>query len=355
MELEGERKPWLMYFSGKAPNNLTFCSIADPTKSYSTRIPDDWSKSWLRLCTVQHGWFLWENKISNYVSNLFLWNPLNLKKIMLPPLNHYCTSFGNCILSSPPTTSDEICSIFLLSSHSPSILYHKLGDKQWTKLCSYDVIVTALAEKGGAPAPMRGNLTMFEDPVYFNGCLYAGMWTTIGFAIVVIGKLNGFSISIDYTSLVMLRLIPPIIDDFEQPPLISGFEQIISKLIAFDNVLFRIEVLHDLDKIVAVFVHKFDCFLRVWEKVENIKDKVFFISCYDSAFACQVINPETEGGRIYIALKNCNFIYIYNIEDKSLATSQHFSNLSKTLTHSIWFMPETRCFSFFDAFILKIC
>ncbi|KAK2447238.1 hypothetical protein QL285_006616 [Trifolium repens] len=116
------------------------------------------------------------------------------------------------------------------------------------------------------------------------------------------------------------------------PPIICSFEQIISNLIGFDNVLW----------VVAVFVHKFDCFQRVWENVETIKDKVFFISCRDSAFACQAINKETEGGRIYIALKNCNFVYIYNIKDKSLATSQHFSNLSKTLTHSLWFMPETR-------------
>ncbi|MCH97006.1 F-box family protein, partial [Trifolium medium] len=184
-------------------------------------------------------------------------------------------------------------------------------------------------------APKRGKFTIFEDPVYCNGCLYAGMETSLGFIVVVIEKLQptGFSISINCTYDVMLTLIPPII---------GGFEQIISKLIGFDNVLFRIEVLHALDRVVAVFVHKFDCSQRVWEKVENIKDKVFFISCYDSAFACQAINPETEGGRIYIALKNCNFVYIYNIEDRSLATSPHFSNLSKTLTCPMWFMPENR-------------
>ncbi|CAJ2658526.1 unnamed protein product [Trifolium pratense] len=327
MELEGETKPWLMYFSAKAPKNLTFCSITDPTKSYSTTIPDDWSKPYLRLCTVQHGWFLWEDKISNYDSKFFLWNPLNLEKIMLPPLKHCCNSFGNCILSSPPTTCDEICSIFLFSSHSPSIFYYQLGDKQWTKLCSYDDIVKALAMKGAAPR--RGRLTLFEEPVYFRGCLSARMWTTIGIIVV----------AIEVKPNVKLRL-GPLWD--RQPPIISGFEQIICKLIGFDNVIFRIKVLHAHDRVVAVFVHKSDCYQGVWEKVENIKDKVFFISCYDSAFACQAINPETEGSRIYIALKNCNFFYIYNIEDKSLATSQHFSNLSKTLAYSMWFMPETR-------------
>ncbi|KAK2447487.1 hypothetical protein QL285_006839 [Trifolium repens] len=154
-----------MYFSSK--NNLTFCSISDPTKSYSRSFPDHWRKSKLSLRTIQHGWFLWENKISNYDSSFFLWNPLNLMEIMLRPLNHNRTSFGNWILSSSPTTNDEICSIFLISSCCPSIFYYQLGDKEWTKLCSYDDIVKALAMKGNAP--LKGKCSIFEDPVYSNG------------------------------------------------------------------------------------------------------------------------------------------------------------------------------------------
>ncbi|KAK2407750.1 hypothetical protein QL285_043329 [Trifolium repens] len=325
--MEGEIKPWLMYCSGETLNNLTFCSISDPTKSYSRRIPDHWRKSGLWLRTVQHGWFLWEHKISNYVSSFFLWNPLNLMEIMLPPLNHNRTRFGNWILSSPPTANDEICSIFLISSHRPSIFYYQLGDKQWTKLCSYDDIVSALTVNG--KSSWRGKCPSFEDSVYSNGCLYAKMRTSRGFTIVVIEKLqsNGFSINCTSNSEYI-------------PTLVLGLEKIISNLIGYNNVLFRIEVLHALDRVIAVHVHKFDCSQRVWKKVENIKDKVFFISSHDSAFACEAINPETEGGRIYIALKNCNFVYIYNIQDKSLATSQQFSYSSKTQTR--WFMPETR-------------
>ncbi|WJX22561.1 hypothetical protein P8452_11852 [Trifolium repens] len=325
--MEEEMNPSLMYFSGK--NNLTFCSISDPTKSYSTSFPDHWRKSKLSLRTIQHGWFLWENKISNYVSNFFLWNPLNLMEIMLPPLNHNRTSFGNWILSSSPTTNDEICSIFLFSSCCPSIFYYQLGDKEWTKLCSYDDIVRALAMKGNALS--KGKCSIFEDPVYSNGCLYAGMRTSCRFIIVVIEKLqpNGVSINFLYNS--MIKHIPNIT---------CSSEQVISNLIGSNNVLFRIEVLHTLDRVTAVCVYKFDCSQRAWEKVENIKNKVFFISCHDSAFVCQAIYPETEGGRIYIALKNSNFVYIYNMEDKSLATSQHFSYSSKTQTR--WFMPEAR-------------
>jgi hypothetical protein len=79
----------------------------------------------------------------------------------------------------------------------------------------------------------------------------------------------------------------------------------------------------------------------MWEKVKSIKDRVFFISHVDSSFACQAINSETEGGRIYYAFTNKNFVYIYNIEDKSLI-SQPFPNLPDLRSYSMWFLPEIR-------------
>jgi hypothetical protein len=111
--MEGERKPRLLYFTGENLDTQTFCSISDPTKCDSTEIPE-WGTS--RIRTVQHGWYLWEKKLSKYVSSFILWDPHNLKKIMLPPLKHNDTSFGKCILTSPPTTNDEICSICILVS-----------------------------------------------------------------------------------------------------------------------------------------------------------------------------------------------------------------------------------------------
>ncbi|WJX27119.1 hypothetical protein P8452_15974 [Trifolium repens] len=240
---------------------------------------------------------------------------------------------GDCILSSPPTTNDEICSIFLFSSRSPSIFYYQLGDKQWTKRCFYKDIVWDLAMKG--QAPLEENKTIFEDPVYCNGRLYAGMSIWYGYIIIVIEKIQPNGFTINCTPDPMAKHKPSF------PGCCETDEKVISRLIGSNNVLFRIEVSHALDRVIAVFVYKFDCSQRVWEQAENIKDKMFFISSLDPAFACQTINPETEGGRIYIALKNCNFVYIYNIEEKSIVTSPPFSNLPENLLYSIWFMPDT--------------
>ncbi|CAJ2658520.1 unnamed protein product [Trifolium pratense] len=177
-------------------------------------------------------------------------------------------------------------------------------------------------------APMKGIYTIFEDPVYCNGYLYAGMETFFGFIIVVIEKLqpNGFSINCTHDPML------------KHEPSSHACEEVISCSIGSNNVLFRITILHAQNKVTAVFVYKFDCSQRVWEKVENIKDKVFFISSLDPAFACQTINPEIEGGRIYIALRNCNYFYIYNIEEKSIATSPPFSNLPENLCNVVYLM-----------------
>jgi hypothetical protein len=333
--MEGERKPWLMYLSGKNLTDQTFCSISDPTKFYSANIPQRTLR--LNLRTVEHDWYLWEDTISNYVSSLFLWNPLNLKKIMLPNLNHNGTEFRSCILSCPPTTNDETCSIFLFSSHCPSIFYYQLGDKQWTKRCFYTDIVSDLAMKGRAP--MEENKTIFDEPVYYNGCFYAGMWISGGFIIVVIENLQSYGFSINCT------LDPMVKTTFS---MVSFGVNIISNLIASNNVLFRIDILHDLDRVIGAYVYKFDCSQRVWGKVENIQDKVFFVSSRDSAFACQTVNPEIDGGRIYIALKNLNYFYIYNNEDNSLVTSPPILHLSKSLSYSRWFVPDIRYFTFFE-------
>jgi hypothetical protein len=163
------------------------------------------------------------------------------------------------------------------------------------------------------------------------------MRTSLWFIIVVIEKLqpNGVSINFLYNS--MIKHIPNIT---------CSSEQVISNLIGSNNFLFQIEVLHALDRVIAVFVYQFDYSQRVWEQAENIKDKMFFISSLDPAFACQTINPETEGGRIYIALKNCNYVYVYNIEEKSIVTCPPFSNLPDNLYYSRWFMPDIGYFNF---------
>jgi hypothetical protein len=330
--------PWLLYFNDNdqgVNKNQTFCSISDPTLTYSTSIPELMGAA-VKVWTIQHGWCLLENLIvsnsntDHHHCNLFLWNPSNFKKIDLPRLKlSNNITIGYCIFSSSPTASDQVCSIFLFPIDTTVVFYCQLGDEKWNEVdCREDLL--------GDPALQNG--TYFSDPVYCNGSLYASLLQTCVLVEIQKHELRGLQIKSTGVSLpTYLQSYPEI-----------GLHQI-SHWFGSDHQLFWIQILLNLDKVIRVVVHKYDFSLRMWEKVESINDKVFFISVSDPKsyhvgsrlhFICQAMNSESEGGRIYIALKDNNFVYIYNIEDNSLMISQHFSNLPKNRSCSLWFMPE---------------
>jgi hypothetical protein len=182
--------------------------------------------------------------------------------------------------------------------------------------------------------PVDEHNSFFINPGYCNGCLYAGVCTSFETTLVEIEKLqpSGRLLKMNSTLLSVPKL------SLFMPP---SFQEPIDWMLGSNNELFRIQILYAHERIIAVAVYKFDRSQRVWENVKRIKDKMFFISSLDSSFVCQAINPETEGGRIYIALHDNDFVYIYDIEDDSLVISQRFSNLPKKRTYSRWIVLDT--------------
>ncbi|CAJ2639928.1 unnamed protein product [Trifolium pratense] len=317
-----QQYPWLLYFNHELDeNNQIFCSILDPTITYTRNIPELEAAT---LLTIQHGWFLLENCTSN-ANKLYLWNPCSLRKIELPHLT--CdVDIGDCILSSSPIATDQVCDIFLFSSHTTSIFYNQLGDDQWTEVDYREDLEMASSMMGEKVSLVRYN-SYLTNPIYCNGCVYAE--SSFGRFLVVIEKHGHRGLKIN-PALVLMPTLPP-----------TRFVRL-SRLLESNNELFRIEILHTYVKVISVDVYKFEFSLSVWEEVKSIKDRVFFISHADSAFACQASNPETEGGRIYFAFRNKIFVYIYNIEDKSLTFSQQFPNLPDLRSYSMWFLPDIR-------------
>jgi hypothetical protein len=323
-------QPLLFYFSGQGHGKKQiFCNITDPTKTYSTSINPIQHRA-SRLCTIQHGWYLLQYSITYHDSDFFLWYPYDLKKINLPRLKHNVNAISYYVLSSPPTQNldqEPPCSIFLFTSYTPTIFHCQVGDKQWTQVNFYKDIVSALAMMD--QEPLDEHNSFFINPIYRNGCLYAQVCTSL----VVIEKLQPsglLKMNSTLLSMPKLRLLIP-----------HSFQKPIDWMLGSNNELFRIQILYAHERIIAVVVYIFDCSQRVWENVKRIKDRMFFISSLDSSFVCQAINPETEGGRIYIALHDNDFVYIYDIEDDSLVISQRFSNLPKKRTYSRWIMLDT--------------
>ncbi|XP_057454889.1 uncharacterized protein LOC130746320 isoform X3 [Lotus japonicus] len=123
------------------------------------------------------------------------------------------------------------------------------------------------------------------------------------------------------------------------PPLITVTCR--SRLLQFNNELFHIQITSERHVILSVVVHQLEYFSQIgWERVKSMKDKVFFLSANDLPFVCQAINPEAEGGRIYLTLENSKFVYIYSVEDNRLIICHAFSNLPTEVCRSLWFRSD---------------
>ncbi|KAL6523449.1 hypothetical protein OROGR_017052 [Orobanche gracilis] len=323
--------PWLVYWTGEgAEETQNFCTISDPTTIYTRRIPELLRPA-ATLWTHQHGWYLCGD-VEESTAEMFLWNPSNLTKVELPPLelNNDIVIRYYVLISSPTATGQVvISSIFLFSdSFSTSIFYWYLGDKQWTQVDFRQQLISAAAMEG---LQFDEDLINLSTPFYYNGCLYAEA-STSNHLLVEIKKLEPTGLQI-FSSHVFA-------------PYRSRDLNWTCEILESNNELFRIRISHANDKVIAVAIHKLDLSTRVWHKMESIKDRVFFISIPisgGSSFVCQAINPEIEGGRVYIAVPKHNFVYIYNIQDKNLMISQPFLNLPQDQrSHSTWFMSDLR-------------
>ncbi|XP_057428483.1 uncharacterized protein LOC130721913 [Lotus japonicus] len=313
--------PWLLFFNGEgAQDTQNFCTISDAPKTYTRVIPELVEGE---LCFVQDGWFLLANYHTENDAKLFLWNPSNLKRINLPLLKHNGIRDGILTISH-----DQVLSVFLFSTTSAAIFCWYLGDEHWTRVDYREQLKSVLAIEGEEFQKHVEDLISLSNPFYYNGCLYAESDFRSHHLLVEIKNLEPRALKLNSSHILYPKF----------PAAALGY---ISKMLESNNELFRIEISHAHDKVIAVVVHKLDFHGKVWHKVESIQDRVFFISD-DGSFACQAINPDADGNRVYISLKNHNFVYIYNIEDKTFMISQPFSNLSKKRSHACWFMLDLR-------------
>lgn len=168
-------RAWLFYSHGKGNKDQTFCTIPksnNPKKTYQyhRRIRKSRNKEYLASC---FGWC-----VCSYTSNrrrLFLWNPVTLEKITLPPLNPWffgSCSCGYCLLSSPPTEPD--CMLMLFAKNRPMILYCWIddNDEEWTEV-NYNAELNWSLQNVYKTNENRPRECLLICPVWCNGYLYA--------------------------------------------------------------------------------------------------------------------------------------------------------------------------------------
>ncbi|GKB96299.1 hypothetical protein Tco_0982436 [Tanacetum coccineum] len=117
--------PW---FVAQTPEEQIFYTIHNPQLLYQCQIPE-LTGTHIRACF--HGWVV----LSKHPT-WFLWNPLTLKLIRLPPLIHMKQEPDQCCLSSPP---DDPSSVFFLTTHRyPTLTFCRLDSTRnkliWAKI-----------------------------------------------------------------------------------------------------------------------------------------------------------------------------------------------------------------------------
>ncbi|GMY30856.1 f-box/kelch-repeat protein [Fagus crenata] len=279
------------------------------------------------------GWCVCSNSSSEDWHSLFLWNPITLEKITLPPLKKR-QSIEYCVLSSPPNESTG-CMVMLFTKEFTMIIHCWLGDDEWTELDYFEELKRSLMEAGNWY--VRYNNTQSRQrrrlicPVWCNGCLYA-----MTFYDENLVQIHDFQ-QPNSLKIKFLNVFLP-----KAPPYSSYYK---FYLVESCGELFTIEIQHlSLKHFVAIEVHRLDFSKMVWLKVNSAKDRKFFVSLeYNWAFSYPAYRPEIEGSRVSFTFfhEGHDYLCSYNIEDKDISiSSSPFLNLPTLQSSPIWGIPD---------------
>ncbi|KAF8391732.1 hypothetical protein HHK36_021966 [Tetracentron sinense] len=179
------RTPWLGFAHGKRMKYQIFCSITDQ-KMYIRSIPEMRRKFCWASC---YGWLV---MCDLNMTDLFLWNPVSLEKIQLPPLLSLKSIQYNCTLSSPP--SDPNCRVFFFGEFDPLVFYCRPGDDKWTEekcvVGENDSICVAISCNDKLRSVRDKNVAQRQD---YGACVYVtknGQELTGQTAVGITGRYN---------------------------------------------------------------------------------------------------------------------------------------------------------------------
>ncbi|KAG8386110.1 hypothetical protein BUALT_Bualt03G0114900 [Buddleja alternifolia] len=315
--------PWLVYCHGKDYEDQTFCcniSGPSPIKTYRKKIPGLHEKI---ILSCSYGWLILYDCKS---TSLCVCNCTTFETICLPSLDICCFFDHGYILSSSPNSPD--CKLLLFLKNSPTILSCGISrDKEWSEI-SYREQLNALDPRREDDNSTKGTL-FFCEPVICGGKIYAKLavsevcqfpesWSIeiveepVG---VVVRRINSRRNWIHRFSCASNEYV------------VESEGELFSLYIMWGGVEFR--------ETLRIEVNKLNFETMVWERVESIKDRSFFV-CRDYGISSPVSGP----GYIYFTMGADQSLYCYNMEEDSVLVSLPASNLPKPWHFPVWIMPE---------------
>ncbi|KAH7862044.1 hypothetical protein Vadar_034067 [Vaccinium darrowii] len=318
--------PWLLFYHGRGFRNQTFHTISQPPSSQNNNsgssssvrsVPELRNKTVWNSC---HGWLILSDNDEDQFS---LFNPVTLECILLPPYDKLDpkTNISDCALSSPPT--DPSCTLFLFDGGLCRILFCRLENKHWSEK-RYVKEIEAINKR-------KSDKDYLKLPVFCRGKLYASTnWQLASID----------TVEQDTSNLLIKPLGTEMPSDYEQlAPCLTRF------LVESDGYIYCIIVMRGGRMFTDVFgieIFILDLTSVTWERVESVKDRVFFL-CSNYAISCPAVCTEQVGGTcVYFTRREDKSLYAYNIKDDSVSVSLPCPNLSTPWKSPIWVMPNLR-------------
>ncbi|GKV43383.1 hypothetical protein SLEP1_g50681 [Rubroshorea leprosula] len=328
MDDKAKRPSPLLLFLSKDEEKMCFSSIGDEKHHFVQTTPPELHGK--EVQAYYHGWFILLDKENQqrWIWSLWyqekrysLWNPLTFESINLPPLTLKAKrEIGFCILSSPPGNPDSM--LILYETKDPSLIFFRIGIaigyKQWIHqtiklmLDKYDVLTnpvicnrTLYCHTFSRPKLVKIELGMpdFRLPLtLFEECIPSFGEDSIMFSNYMIESCG---------ELFLIYLVKRASVDGQQSPL----------------------------QVISVEVFGLDFSAMVWNKVESIKNRAFFVSVI-SSFSCPVTSlPESH---IYFTLPMDKSLYSFNMDDKTVSVSLAGPNFPISCCSPIWIMADLR-------------
>ncbi|PIA55782.1 hypothetical protein AQUCO_00700240v1 [Aquilegia coerulea] len=275
--------PSLVFSHGKRFRDQTFCTLSDGCYHVG-RVP---LMGGMFCVTSSHGWLLMRSYY--YSTECYLFNPISLTKIHLPPVLDITYVAG--VLTSSP--SDPDCIVMLISNAKRSSIFCRIGDNKF--------IEQKLESKKKDPITIKGCISVISC----KGKIYLFFKQGMGVVDVHSTFLSIKLHKINYPS-------PSL-------PWISCYARFFLESCGeiFHVAESRFGISHNLPQKCDVF--KLDVSTMDWVMVDNLGDQIFLLGLYSTSVPATDLG--LKPGCIYFCLYGDTSLYMFDMHDGTITNT----------------------------------
>ncbi|PIA51685.1 hypothetical protein AQUCO_01100507v1 [Aquilegia coerulea] len=294
--------PSLVISHGKKYRDQTFCTIYDGC--YHVRSVLELRQM---LCLGSYyGWLMLKNY---YSTECYLFNPITLTKINLPPLIH--DTMYMCVLTYPPC--DPKCVIMFFSQKTKSCIFCRIGDTKWVK----QELEPNKKSRKLVIAPFCGAISC-QGKIYL---FYDGGMAVIdvynSFASIKLDTLGSYDLSIPGTWCHRTFILESCGEIFLVAQMFLGIS-------------------HDI--ILSLDVFKLDLSTMGWVKVQTLGDWIFLLGT--SSTSLSEAEFGVKGNCIYFCPPRCTTLCRYDMDSGAITITLPCPKKFSQWGRPFWMVPN---------------